>query len=1233
MKQKSEAPNLVRRFVAKFNTMASTHASSPVRVVGALHTDNAGEFLSSTFKELLDENLISQTTCPPHVHALNGVAERAIRSIMDLVRVELLSSGLGTSRWTYAANHAADVLNRTTGPPDSAVSSYELVTGERPRVMPIMPLGCRTYVVKPTAFVKKTSIPPRAWRGVNLGRSVLSPGAYNVWVKSTGRVHVTSDVYFSERHFPLRPKGARHVGPDVPTVAPADDAQPPGVPAPADAQPAAAAPIAPAGALTLAESYESATRGRRSTARSSRHVLLLFSGPYERPDGLSVFLRRFGFDVTLVDSDPKRGGGSAADLSSDRFYSDLLQRATAGEFIAIIAAPPCSTFSISRFIPHAASPDGRGPPVLRRKSHPEGVPNVPPRHQRELRRANRLVRRMAYILGAACSAGTEIIVENPPTRSNPADEHLFMHAEHSSLWDMPIIQSLQRSVKGKIVTFAQCMFGADYQKYTSFLYSAGFDEQLHPLQSLLCSHPTGTHSAAAGGYRDSEGVWNSSDTAAFPADLNLFLAQTVLGLVDGEISPAPAQGAEPDAPVAPHEARHADAPAPAQGGAQAPPPPPSPSQPPQPPSPPSPSPAAEPTQRKTRERKPANFYRDAAPRHGRIPTRGAIQRGEAADPFRVDDPLPSPSTSALEHLEDALPGSPGMGSLAGAAFIVRTRVGTALHYLGGATARACLAHPNEADPKSRPQALKLDRVGWLAAEAKELASHHSNVSWTLIDRSAVPSGRRLVRLIWVYKVKRSGALKARLCVQGCTQVAGVDYDQTFCATMRSGSLRVLCALAARHQFDMRRWDFVSAYLQGELLEDEVVYCQMPPGYELIGTDGRQRVCRVEKPIYGMAQAGRRWQRSIFPWLKAHGFKQLHSDTCVFYRTQTRDTPSGPRIERLVVGCYVDDLFVLNSHDDEHSLYHEFTAALQKDWEVEDEGPVSDLLGIEITREGNQIVMRQTAYIDKLVETYSSDGVPACRQRNSTPCDEELPTLVLDALMLREGGHSPDAEVLREFQSLVGALLYCATNTRPDITYAVSILCRAMSCPTPELLDAARRVLHYLHRHRDLGLRYDADDAPVYGMSDSDWAVKHSTSGFVFMLNHATISWGSKKQVTVALSSCEAELMAASEAAKEAVYLNEFLSELDEGTPDPVALHVDNKGARDLAYNPEHHQRTKHIERRHFYIRELVEDMRITVPYVATDDNIADFFTKGLKASKFFPMRDKIMNNSITAAAR
>ena len=99
----------------------------------------------------------------------------------------------------------------------------------------------------------------------------------------------------------------------------------------------------------------------------------------------------------------------------------------------------------------------------------------------------------------------------------------------------------------------------------------------------------------------------------------------------------------------------------------------------------------------------------------------------------------------------------------------------------------------------------------------------TNRSWTEIDASDVPAGRRLVRMTWAYKTKRSGKLKARLCIQGCSQVPGVDYDQTFCATMRSGTLRVLCAAAVNFGLNMRRWDFVAAYLQGELEEGEVIY--------------------------------------------------------------------------------------------------------------------------------------------------------------------------------------------------------------------------------------------------------------------------------------------------------------------------------------------------------------------------------------------------------------------------
>ena len=178
----------------------------------------------------------------------------------------------------------------------------------------------------------------------------------------------------------------------------------------------------------------------------------------------------------------------------------------------------------------------------------------------------------------------------------------------------------------------------------------------------------------------------------------------------------------------------------------------------------------------------------------------------------------------------------------------------------------------------------------------------------------------------------------------------------------------------------------------------------------------------------------------------------------------------------------------------------------------------------------------------------------------------------------------------------------------------------MAYATPELLRAAQRVLAYLHHTRELGLTYEADRAPMRGFSDADWAVKHSTSGWVFQLSQAAISWGSKKQKCVALSSCESEIVAASEAAKEGVYTARFLCELGvEGvtadahstSPDAAALNVDNKGAIDLAYNPQHHDRTKHIDRRHFFIRELVEDGELVVNYVNTVDNLADFLTKSL----------------------
>ena len=203
-----------------------------------------------------------------------------------------------------------------------------------------------------------------------------------------------------------------------------------------------------------------------------------------------------------------------------------------------------------------------------------------------------------------------------------------------------------------------------------------------------------------------------------------------------------------------------------------------------------------------------------------------------------------------------------------------------------------------------------------------------------------------------------------------------------------------------------------------------------------------------------------------------------------------------------------------------------------------------------------------AYIEKLVAKWFPNGVPSTTQSNKTPADALLPQLVADALVLDD---ARDPEAIRAYQSLVGALLYASTNTRPDIAYAVGMLCRAMVKPTPELQSAALRVLGYLYRTKHLGLRYRADSQPARGYSDSDWAVKHSTSGYVFMYNSAAINWGSKKQASVALSSCEAEIMAASLAASEAVHIRGFLQELGLAGDEPMELGVDNTAARDISY--------------------------------------------------------------------
>ena len=200
---------------------------------------------------------------------------------MDTARAALIASNAPKTFWHYAVMHAVDCLNRTTGPPNSHKSAYEELTGQPPKIMGVYPFGCRMYAVKPRSAYSKASFDSRAWVGMNLGLCASIPGAYNIWCPKAGRVVMTSDAYVDETYMPWQPPDERRVDIPVPHLAQAPADQSPGIPPSSHDSPPQSVPVD----KSMDAAYHRATRDEAPQGLRSRKVFLLFSGPYNRPDG------------------------------------------------------------------------------------------------------------------------------------------------------------------------------------------------------------------------------------------------------------------------------------------------------------------------------------------------------------------------------------------------------------------------------------------------------------------------------------------------------------------------------------------------------------------------------------------------------------------------------------------------------------------------------------------------------------------------------------------------------------------------------------------------------------------------------------------------------------------------------------------------------------------------------------------------------------------------------------
>jgi hypothetical protein len=508
---------------------------------------------------------------------------------------------------------------------------------------------------------------------------------------------------------------------------------------------------------------------------------------------------------------------------------------------------------------------------------------------------------------------------------------------------------------------------------------------------------------------------------------------------------------------------------------------------------------------------------------------------------------------------------------------------------------AMVANLSQDDPLSLEEAKnRTDWPHWKKAMDDEIQQLETLGTYA---KTELPNDRVPIACKWVYRLKRdhTGKImryKARLVAKGFSQIPGLDFSETFAPVMRLDTLRLLLALAAMYGMVIHIVDIVGAYLNGDL--DEIIYMKQPPGYE----DGTHLVCKLIKSLYGLRQSGRVWNQKLNDAFQKLGFTRLFADQCVYFRRIDHDLA--------IVAVHVDDMAVIASDDDAASkLKHE----LKKIFTITDLGEAKQIVGLEVTRNSEEgtIKIAQSQYIKKILDRFGMS--------NSHPVSMPLdPNIKLTK--------TPDNEHhdIPEYGAAIGSLMYAAIGTRPDIAFTVQTLSQFMSNPNPSHWTAVKRVFRYLNGTQDLGIIYrSGGDLKPHGYSDADWGSnindRKSISGNVFLMADGPISWSSKKQPTIALSSMEAEYMAESLATRHAIWLRTLFTELGLPYSEPTNLKVDNQAAIDYSKNSGHHSRSKHIDIQHHFVREKIISNEITVQYCASEDNLADIFTKALPKPK------------------
>lgn len=334
-----------------------------------------------------------------------------------------------------------------------------------------------------------------------------------------------------------------------------------------------------------------------------------------------------------------------------------------------------------------------------------------------------------------------------------------------------------------------------------------------------------------------------------------------------------------------------------------------------------------------------------------------------------------------------------------------------------------------------------------------------------------------------------------------------------------------------------------------------------------------------------------------------GFIQCKTDSCIYVRRHKFES-------LIIVAVYVDDFLIFYNNG---KWKNELKQQLTSQFRMKDLGEVSNILGIRVERNGKTIKLDQQRYIEDILKRFNmSDCNPV-----KTPAD---PSQKLTAEMSPTTPEEIAEMNAIPYREAVGSILYLSQCTRPDISFAVGNVSQFNQNPGKAHWNAVKRIFRYLKGTINYKLNYSQDNSSeLCAYCDSDWGSnvsdRKSFTGYVYMFQGGPISWSCKKQRTVALSTAEAEYMALSSACQETLWLTQLRSEITGGKRRATIIHCDNKSAIDLSNNAIYSARTKHIDIRHHFIRDLIKDEIVALKSIETGRMIADNLTKAVSIEK------------------